>query len=153
GRGLYSFKGSGYVRGGIFDRIELIQGVETVRFRDYQHHRMGDIVAEGAPHIQEIGVFILEEDTQFDPTQPWRIQLLVQRATGALDKIFLPFELDYNLPAEYTQVIAPPQAELSTNAPSAEAQPTQPESSAVQAPAFSMSALGGLEDTPLWVRI
>src|SRR5690606_21326487 len=28
GEGTYSFKGSGYVRGGIFDRIELIQGAE-----------------------------------------------------------------------------------------------------------------------------
>ena len=26
GNGAYSFKGSGYVRGGIFDRIELVQG-------------------------------------------------------------------------------------------------------------------------------
>ncbi len=34
GRGLYSFKGSGYVRGGIFDRIQLVQGDISVRFRD-----------------------------------------------------------------------------------------------------------------------
>ena len=34
GRGMYSFKGSGYVRGGIFDRIVLIQDDLSVRFRD-----------------------------------------------------------------------------------------------------------------------
>ena len=34
GRGRYSFKGSGYVRGGLFDRIQLIQGDVSVRFRD-----------------------------------------------------------------------------------------------------------------------
>ncbi|MGB8622214.1 MAG: FMN-binding protein, partial [Paracoccaceae bacterium] len=37
GHGRYSFKGSGYVRGGIFDRIHLIQGEKAVRFRDRQH--------------------------------------------------------------------------------------------------------------------
>ena len=39
GRGLYSFKGSGYVRGGIFDRIVLIQDDVSVRFRDRDHRR------------------------------------------------------------------------------------------------------------------
>jgi len=37
GRGDYSFKGSGYVRGGVFDRIILIQGDDSVRFRDRGH--------------------------------------------------------------------------------------------------------------------
>ena len=41
GRGAYSWKGSGYVRGGIFDRIALIQGEETIRFRDRNHRRLG----------------------------------------------------------------------------------------------------------------
>ncbi|MGI9504960.1 MAG: FMN-binding protein, partial [Geminicoccaceae bacterium] len=40
GRGRYSFKGSGYVRGGIFDRINLVQGDRSVRFRDRQHKRL-----------------------------------------------------------------------------------------------------------------
>lgn len=153
GRGPYSFKGSGYVRGGIFDRIELIQGVETVRFRDYQHHRIGDIMAEGAPHIQEIGVFILAEDTQFDPTLPWRIQLLVQRSIGALDKIFLPFELHYELPTEYTQLIAPA-APSQISPPSVETTDSTPQQATpAQMPDFSMTELGSLEGSPLWVRI
>ena len=42
GRGAYSFKGSGYVRGGIFDRIQLIQGDSSVRFFDRQQRRLGD---------------------------------------------------------------------------------------------------------------
>jgi NosR/NirI family nitrous oxide reductase transcriptional regulator len=40
GNGTYSFKGSGYVRGGIFDRIEVIQDQETIRFRDRNHERI-----------------------------------------------------------------------------------------------------------------
>ena len=41
GDGAYSFKGSGYVRGGIFDRIELLQDGTSTRFRDRNHTRLG----------------------------------------------------------------------------------------------------------------
>src|SRR5690606_23461585 len=70
GDGLYSFKGSGYVRGGIFDRVEVHQGTETIRFRDYQHRRIGDLMAEDAPHLQEIAVFTVPAGSEFDPAQP-----------------------------------------------------------------------------------
>ena len=41
GSGRYSFKGAAYVRGGIFDRIELIQETNSIRFRDRDHTRLG----------------------------------------------------------------------------------------------------------------
>ena len=50
--GAYSFKGSGYVRGGMFDRIEVLQGDASIRFRDVNHDRLGDIHAAGAPTFQ-----------------------------------------------------------------------------------------------------
>lgn len=106
GDGLYSFKGSGYVRGGIFDRIELIQGAETIRFRDRQHRRAGTLRAAGAPELKEVDVFAIPPGVDFDPAAPWRLQLLVQRATGALDKAFVSFELPYQLPENYTKVQA-----------------------------------------------
>ncbi len=108
GSGIYSFKGSGYVRGGIFDRIELIQGAETIRFRDHSHRRVGTLAAEGAPSLKEIGIFAIPEDSEFDPAQPWRLQLLVQRATGALTKAFVSFDLPYAIPAQYTSGGAAP---------------------------------------------
>ena len=46
GDGAYSFKGSAYVRGGIFDRIELIQDGQGTRFRDRNHTRLIGIAAE-----------------------------------------------------------------------------------------------------------
>ncbi|HRP27409.1 MAG TPA: 4Fe-4S binding protein [Burkholderiaceae bacterium] len=107
GDGAYSFKGSGYVRGGIFDRIELIQGAETIRFRDKQHRRAGTLRAAGAPSLKEVDVFAIPPGVEFDPAAPWRLQLLVQRATGALDKAFVTFELPYRLPEQYTKVEAP----------------------------------------------
>ncbi len=110
GDGLYSFKGSGYVRGGIFDRIELLQGAETIRFHDYLHRRVGDLGAAGAPALKEIGVFVIPPGAEFDPAAPWRLQLLVQRPVGALDKAFVSFGLDYRLPERYTKTAPAPVA-------------------------------------------
>ncbi len=110
GRGLYSFKGSGYVRGGIFDRIFLIQDDVSVRFRDRMHKRINTIIAEGAPAFNEADLFKIPADSGFDPTKPFRIQLLVQREVGAIEKVFTTFDLGYQLPAQYIRAIAPPPA-------------------------------------------
>ncbi|KAJ29136.1 NosR/NirI family protein [Sulfitobacter pontiacus] len=113
GRGLYSFKGSGYVRGGIFDRIVLIQDDVSVRFRDRMHKRINTITAEGAPVFAEADLFKIPADSGFDPTKPFRIQLLVQREVGAIEKVFTTFDLGYHLPSHYIRTIAPaPVAEI-----------------------------------------
>ena len=101
GKGIFSFKGSGYVRGGIFDRIQLIQHQASIRFRDRLHKRLGSIAAEGAPDFNEIGLFKIPDTAVFDPAQPWRVQLLIPRAVGALDKVFISHELKYQLPDQY----------------------------------------------------
>ncbi len=108
-RGRYSFKGSGYVRGGIFDRIQLIQGDNSFRFRDRQHRRLGAIAAAGAPTFSELDLFKIPADGGFgfDPTAPWRVQLLVHRRVGAIDKAFLTFDLGYALPPRYRIPVAP----------------------------------------------
>lgn len=108
GRGLYSFKGSGYVRGGIFDRIVLIQDDLSVRFRDRMHRRINSIAAEGAPAFAEADLFKIPADSGFDPTHPFRIQLLVQRDVGAIERVFTTFDLGYQLPSDYIRAVAPP---------------------------------------------
>ncbi|MDX2482495.1 MAG: 4Fe-4S binding protein [Pseudodonghicola sp.] len=108
GRGLYSFKGSGYVRGGIFDRIVLIQHDVSVRFRDRMHKRINTVAAEGAPVFNEADLFKIPADSNFDPTQPFRIQLLVHRDVGAIEKVFTTFDLGYRLPDKYQRSVAPP---------------------------------------------
>ncbi|MCF3973551.1 NosR/NirI family protein [Paracoccus salsus] len=107
GRGRYSFKGSGYVRGGIFDRIQLIQGDRSVRFFDRDHRRLGEIAAAGAPSFTELDIFRIPADSGFDPAEPWRLQLLVQRAVGAVDKDFIAYDLGYRLPESYLVPLAP----------------------------------------------
>lgn len=100
-RGLYSFKGSGYVRGGIFDRFEIVQAGSGFRFRDKNHQRLNGVMAAGAPPFEEADLFIVPPETGFEPTAPWKLQLLVQRATEGREKAFLTFGLDYRLPEKY----------------------------------------------------
>ncbi|MCY1128279.1 4Fe-4S binding protein [Frigidibacter sp. RF13] len=109
GRGLYSFKGSGYVRGGIFDRIVLIQGDVSVRFRDKMHRRLVAVTTPGAPAFTEADLFKIPADVGFDPAEPFRIQLLVQREVGPIEKLFTTFDLGYQLPSAYLRpVVAEP---------------------------------------------
>ena len=53
------------------------------------------------------GVSDAEDAFPFDPTEPWTLQLLVQRATGPLDKAFTTFGLRYIPPEQYIETTAP----------------------------------------------
>jgi NosR/NirI family nitrous oxide reductase transcriptional regulator len=110
GKGLYSFKGSGYVRGGIFDRIVLVQDDISVRFHDRDHKRLVTIAAADAPAFTETDLFRIPADSGFDVTKPFRIQLLVQRQVAPIEKVFITFDLAYQLPPRYLRAIAAPAA-------------------------------------------
>ena len=131
GRGLYSFKGSGYVRGGIFDRIVLIQDDVSVRFHDKMHKRLVGVTAPGAPEFTEADLFKIPADVGFDPTKPFRIQLLVHREVGPIEKLFTTFDLGYQLPQKYLRPVAVPVAAEDTGP--AEAVAAQEETAAQQA--------------------
>ncbi|MBB6464951.1 NosR/NirI family nitrous oxide reductase transcriptional regulator [Aminobacter lissarensis] len=144
GDGLYSFKGSGYVRGGIFDRIELLQDGQGVRFRDRNHSRLGDLAAAGAPRLREIALFVVPPEFSLDLTEPWELQLLVQRSFGAREKATLPFNVGYTLPDQYLTVNEPPAPPLAQFQPSTTGAPAaQPNASAGTFP----------DEEPLWVRM
>lgn len=148
GNGAYSFKGSGYVRGGIFDRIELVQDGQSTRFRDRNHTRIGAVAAEGAPPLSEIALFVVPEEFKLDLTEAWELQLLVQRSVGARDKAFLTYELGYTLPERYLRLA---QAAPVPAAPSGASQPAaQGPATAGQAGAEPLA--NGLEE-PLWLKI
>ncbi len=115
GRGRYSFKGSGYVRGGIFDRIQLIQGDRSVRFRDKIHRRLGALATPDSPSFTELDLFKIPADAEFEPTEPWRLQLLVHRAIGPIKKLFQTFDLSYQLPKAYTRVLPTPLSAVATD--------------------------------------
>ncbi len=109
--GQYSFKGSGYVRGGIFDRFQLNQNGNVISFRDLDHYRIGDLYAAGMPEFTEMDVFLIRDKAEFDPGLPWQVELLVRRQTGPLSSIFVSFSGDYQLPEAYLDRPAPVQPE------------------------------------------
>ena len=106
GNGPYSFKGSGYVRGGIFDRIEVIQEDGSFHFTDLDHQRLADVMAAGAPSFKEVALFTVPANATLDATLPWRLQLMVQRVISVKEKAFVTFNLNYALPDEYTRPAA-----------------------------------------------
>lgn len=97
----YSFKGSGYVRGGIFDRILMHQGDTEFSFRDTDQNRINDLYAEGVPHFTEMSSFIVRDNYEFDPGQDWQIELLIRRQTGPIDSVFTSFKADYQPIEDY----------------------------------------------------
>ena len=143
GNGVYSFKGSAYVRGGIFDRVEILQEGSSTRFRDRNHTRLGGIAAAGAPEFKEIALFTTPPEFTLDPAQPWALKLLVQRTVGGHDKAFLTFDLNYDLPEQYLR-----REQRAVTVP-ADAPPPAAQAAAPAQP--STHALG--EDEPLWIRM
>ncbi|MDT8387303.1 MAG: 4Fe-4S binding protein [Thiogranum sp.] len=101
--GIYSFKGSGYVRGGIFDRIQVMQGDVEIPFRDLDYYRLSDVYTEGTPDFSEMGIFVIRENYQFDPGSPWSINLLVKRDVGPLESAFVSFDSSYEIPESYVE--------------------------------------------------
>ena len=101
--GMESFKGSGFVRGGIYDRVQVAQEIDTYTFRDLDFLPLYGIEAAGAPAYRESAVFIIRSPT-FSAAYPWNLVFLankMDRQTGA--KTFVSFEREYWLPARYLE--------------------------------------------------
>ena len=92
----YSFKGSGYVRGGIFDRIQILQNDGAFAFRDLDQIRVTDLFIEGVPRFKEMSLFIVREHQEFNPGVDWQFELLVRRQIGAVDSVFTSFKGSYH---------------------------------------------------------
>ena len=101
GKGRYSFKGNGYVRGGIFDRLQLQQSDKVISFHDSDFYRLNDVFIKGFPGFTEMALFIVRGQYEFDIGTPWQVELLVRRQVGALDSVFTSFFGDYMTPDSY----------------------------------------------------
>ncbi|MEH6473668.1 MAG: 4Fe-4S binding protein, partial [Halopseudomonas sp.] len=109
GDGRYSFKGNGFVRGGIFDRTQIQQNEKVISFHDTDYYRFQDFVIDGYPGYKETAIFIIRSQYQFDHGSPWQLELLVRRQVGALDSAFTSFYGDYQTLDKYIDrpIIAP----------------------------------------------
>ena len=101
--GEESFKGSGFVRGGIYDRVQVKQGDESYTFRDLDYINLYGLAAAGAPAYTESAIFVIRAEA-FSAAYPWKLAFLgnrVDRATG--QRSFANFEAKYWLPGELLQ--------------------------------------------------
>ncbi|MBK5204692.1 MAG: 4Fe-4S binding protein [Polaromonas sp.] len=101
--GRESFKGSGFVRGGIYDRVQVKQGSDSFTFRDLDYLNLYGLAAEGAPSFNESAIFIIRAKA-FSTAYPWRLSFLgnrLDRTTGI--KSFVSFDTRYWMPAELLQ--------------------------------------------------
>jgi NosR/NirI family nitrous oxide reductase transcriptional regulator len=101
--GTESFKGSGFVRGGIYDRIQVRQGINAFTFKDSDYLNLYSLQASGAPSFNETGIFIVRS-TKFSAAYPWKFVFLghkIDKETGT--KNFSAFNSPYWLPARFLQ--------------------------------------------------
>jgi transcriptional regulator of nitric oxide reductase len=105
--GRYSFKGTAWRQSGVFDRIQVAQGTRTFRLGADQHVRIEGLAVQGAPEAREIGLFFLPGAAGFDPLEPWRLELLIERSDGEGRTHLATFTLDYHVPANLVLGAAP----------------------------------------------
>ena len=94
-----SFKGSAFVRGGIFDRVHLRQGLREITFRDTDYFNIPMIATDDAPEISEGALFVLRGG-RFDPGQPYDLVFLGSHydGRGAFSREFHQFSATQELP-------------------------------------------------------
>ena len=51
--------------------------------------------------LVERELFRIPAASRFDPTKPWRLQLLVQREVGPIERLYATIDLNYRLPPAY----------------------------------------------------
>lgn len=71
----WSFKGSGFARGGIYERFHIEQNDNTFRFRGQNFKHVFELELMDIEHFRESGIFILN-NKNFKPWQEWKLGLL-----------------------------------------------------------------------------
>ncbi len=102
GDGTSSFKGSAFVRGGIYDRLQVSQDVDVHHFRDTDYRNLYGVRAAGAPAYRESAIFILRSDS-FSAAYPWKLSFLAHRSSDAGNRDFANFDAQYWLPGQYLE--------------------------------------------------
>ncbi|NTV12035.1 MAG: 4Fe-4S binding protein, partial [Zoogloea sp.] len=101
--GMDSFKGSGFVRGGIYDRVQVRQDNDSFTFRDLDYRNLWSVAAAGAPGYSESAIFIIRGKS-FSAAYPWKLVLLgnkIDKETRA--KTFASFDSEYWLADGYLE--------------------------------------------------
>lgn len=100
-RGEGSFKGSGFARGGVFDRFNVGQGENIYVFKDKDYRILTGISAKNAPPVREGGLFIIRSET-FDPTTPYDFNLVLPHRNAGKKK-FRSFQAKGGIPDSFLE--------------------------------------------------
>jgi NosR/NirI family transcriptional regulator, nitrous oxide reductase regulator len=101
--GQVSFKGSGFVRGGIYDRIQVRQDTGIYTFRDTDYLNLYRLQPSDVPGFKESGIFIIRS-ANFNPAWPWQLSFLANKVDAQTrSKTFAHFDQEYWLPARYLE--------------------------------------------------
>ena len=101
--GTGSFKGSGFVRGGIYDRIQVRQDPDSYTFRDLDYENLYHLEPADVPEFKETGIFIVRS-TNFNPAWPWDLTFLANKTVGQNGaRVFTRFNQEYWLPERYLE--------------------------------------------------
>jgi NosR/NirI family nitrous oxide reductase transcriptional regulator len=96
-----SFKGSGFARGGVFERFNLEQDDRTYSFTDKDYKILTDIAAKGVQALREGGIFIVRA-RDFDQSKPFKLKLVIGYRSGN-EKKFKPAVSEYKLPDRFME--------------------------------------------------
>ncbi|WP_165943563.1 NosR/NirI family protein [Roseicella aquatilis] len=99
GEGAWSFKGTTWVRSGVFERLQLVQGERTIPLTAAGHRPVTRLRAEGAPELRETALFLLPPEAGLDPARPWRLDLAIIGRGAEGGPAMALFPLTYPPPA------------------------------------------------------
>lgn len=89
--GIWSFKGSGFVRGGIFDRFRIEQDNNIFSFRDSDLKNVYDLECIDLDNFRETGIFIVS-NAKYKPYKSWKLVLLFNYKT---------YTIEYSIPKSF----------------------------------------------------
>lgn len=95
-----SFKGAGFARGGIFDRFVVEQSGDLFVFKDLDYMSYPVLPIDGAPNLQEGGIFFV--DAAFDPTKTFSFRLTLPYRVND-QRSYATFLADYTLPDRFVE--------------------------------------------------
>lgn len=99
--GIYSFKGTNWRRNGTFDRLQILQGANTIRLAADDYNRISKISLNDAPEFRETALFRLPAASGFVVTEPWRLEVLIAADQPDGSTAYHSHALTFNLPDQY----------------------------------------------------
>lgn len=99
--GKGSFKGSGFARGGIFERFNIEQQDRGYAFSDKDYRSLNTIQAKDAPSFREGGLFIIRGE-DFNEADRFKFNLILPYRVGG-KKDFKSLSMEYKIPDSFLE--------------------------------------------------